>query len=232
MAKSTTPSTKKALADALAQLEALGTAKMRAQNEKQGAGSNQYGVKFGDIRKVAKPIKTDHELALALWDTENVDARLLAILVMKVKALSVDQMDRIVRSIEFVRVADWFNAYVAKRHPDKETLRERWMADDDPMAARSAWFLTAERVAKGPAGLDLTMLLDRLEAEMGTAAPQPQWTMNSCLAEIGIHSKKHRKRAIAIGQSLGIYRDYPVSKGCTSPFAPIWIKEMVKRQSA
>ncbi|PLW90773.1 MAG: DNA alkylation repair protein, partial [Mucilaginibacter sp.] len=29
---------------------------------------------------------------------------------------------------------------------------------------------------------------------------------------------------------LGIYRDYPVSKGCVSPFAPIWINEMVKRQ--
>jgi len=29
---------------------------------------------------------------------------------------------------------------------------------------------------------------------------------------------------------LGIYRDYPVSKGCASPFAPIWIKEMVSRQ--
>ena len=39
-----------------------------------------------------------------------------------------------------------------------------------------------------------------------------------------------RKRAIAIGERLGIYRDYPVSKGCTSPFAPIWIQEMVRRQ--
>ena len=38
------------------------------------------------------------------------------------------------------------------------------------------------------------------------------------------------KRALAIGESLGIYRDYPVSKGCTSPFAPIWINEMVSRQ--
>jgi 3-methyladenine DNA glycosylase AlkD len=50
------------------------------------------------------------------------------------------------------------------------------------------------------------------------------------LAEIGIHFPKLRKRAIAIGETLGIYRDYPVSKGCTSPFAPIWIEAMVKRQ--
>ena len=64
---------------------------------------------------------------------------------------------------------------------------------------------------------------------MGTAPPETQWTMNYCLAGIGIHFPKLRKRALAIGESLGIYRDYPVSKGCTSPFAPIWIEEMVRR---
>jgi hypothetical protein len=32
-----------------------------------------------------------------------------------------------------------------------------------------------------------------------------------------------------MGEKMGIYRDYPVSKGCTSPFAPIWINEMVGR---
>jgi 3-methyladenine DNA glycosylase AlkD len=65
---------------------------------------------------------------------------------------------------------------------------------------------------------------------MAGADPAEQWTMNSCLAAIGIHHAKHRTRALAIGDKLGLYRDYPVSKGCTSPFAPIWINEMVRRQ--
>jgi len=37
-------------------------------------------------------------------------------------------------------------------------------------------------------------------------------------------------RALAIGETLGIDRDYPVSRGCTSPFAPIWINAMLSRQ--
>jgi 3-methyladenine DNA glycosylase AlkD len=65
---------------------------------------------------------------------------------------------------------------------------------------------------------------------MKDAPPEVQWTMNSCLAKIGINHPKLRKRAIAIGEKLGVFRDYPVSKGCTSPFAPIWITEMVRRQ--
>jgi 3-methyladenine DNA glycosylase AlkD len=121
------------------------------------------------------------------------------------------------------------NAYVVAKHPDKETLREEWMAADDRWAARAGWHLTAERVVKNPDGLDLPALLDRIESEMADAVPEVQWTMNNALAAIGIHVPKLRKRAIAIGEKLGIYRDYPVSKGCTSPFAPIWINAMVSR---
>ncbi len=216
--------------ETLAQLEALGNEKMRAYNRNRGAGEKQFGVQLGDIRKLAKKIKTDHELALALWKTGNVDAQLLAILVIEPKSLSAAEMDRMVRSVTFTNVADWLNSYVVKQHPDKETLRRKWMEDDDPMAARSGWSLTAERIVKSPDGIDLAALLDRIESEMGGAAREAQWTMNCALAEIGIHFPRHRKRAIAIGEKLGVYRDYPVSKGCTSPFAPIWINEMVKRQ--
>lgn len=220
---------------ALRQLKALGNAKVRAQNAKSslfgdGAGDNQFGVALGDIRSVAKKIKTDHALALALWDTGNVDAQFLATLLIEPKKLSAKELDRMLRTISFVHVADWFISYVVANFPDKETLREGWMNDDDRWAARTGWQLTASRVAKSPDGLDLPALLNRIESEMADARPEVQWTMNNTLATIGIHIPKLRKRAIAIGEKLGIYRDYPVSKGCTSPFAPIWINFMVSRQ--
>ena len=218
------------LKETLAQLEALGNEKVRARNSKNGAGNNQFGVQLGDIRKLAAKIKTNDALAIALWETGNIDARLLAILLLNPKNLSGDELDRMVRSVGFAQLADWLNSYVVRQHPDKEALRQKWMADDDPWAARAGWSLTSERIGKKPEGLDLSALLDRIESEMRDAAPEAQWTMNFCLAGIGIHFPKHRKRAIAIGEALGIYRDYPVSKGCTSPFAPIWIKEMVSRQ--
>lgn len=226
-AKSTTMT----LEETLRQLESLGNAGVRAQNAKSGAGDNQFGVKRGDLRILANKIKTNHDLALSLWKTGNIDAQFLATLLIKVSLLSADEMDRMVRSVTFVWVADWLHSYVVKEHADKETLRKKWMTSDDRWAARAGWQLTAGRVAKSPEGLDLPALLDRIEKEMGAAAPEVQWTMNCCLAEIGIHFPKQRKRAISIGEKLGIYRDYPCSKGCTSPFAPIWINEMVRRQS-
>jgi 3-methyladenine DNA glycosylase AlkD len=218
------------LEDTLKQLEALGNAKVRAQNARSGAGDHQFGVSLGEIRVLAKRIRTDHPLALSLWETGNVDAQFLATLLIEPRKLSAREMDRMVRSITFARVADWLIAYVVRQHPDKEALRRDWMAADGRWAARAGWDLTAERVAKSPDGLDLPALLARIESDMAGAEPEVQWTMNNTLATIGIHCPEHRKRAIAIGEALGIYRDYPVSKGCTSPFAPIWIKAMVSRQ--
>ncbi|RYG72386.1 hypothetical protein EON80_04180 [bacterium] len=203
----------------------------RKEAAKNEAAANQFGVKLGDLRVLAKKIKLNPELATALWETDNIDAMLLATLLMKPKQLATEDLEKMVRAATFPQLADWLNSYVVKMHPQKEQLRPKWIESTDAMVARSGWSLTAEKIVKDPAALDFDALLNRLENEMPTAPVPAQWTMNFCLAHIGITSPQHRERAITIGEKLGIYRDYPVHKGCTSPFAPIWIKEMVKRQS-
>ena len=217
-------------AEVLNRLESLGNEKLRKLNAKSGAGDNQFGVKMGDIRTIAKEIKQDDSLAKELWATGNLEAMLLATLILKPKKLTIDELEAMVRAVTCSQLADWLNSYVVKHHPDKELLRQKWMHSTHPMEARSGWSLTAERIDRYSEGLDLGALLDRIENEMAGAPPESQWTMNFFLAGIGINFPEHRERAIAIGEKLGIYRDYPVSKGCTSPFAPIWIREMVGRQ--
>lgn len=214
----------------LAQFEALGDEEVRTRNRKHGAGDRQFGVRLDDIRKVAKGLKADHELALALWESRYLEARLVAILLFMPKNLTIEQMHRMVRSANVTQIADWFNTYVAKNHPSSELLREKWMTAKDPWVARAGWSLTCERIQTDPDAVDSAVLLDRIEADMPAAAPEVQWAMNFCLAGIGIHVPALRARAIAIGELLGMYRDYPVAKGSTSPFAPDWIKETVRRQ--
>jgi 3-methyladenine DNA glycosylase AlkD len=220
-----------AVKEILAQLKSLGDEARRAHNAKAGAPANQFGVKLGDIRAIAKTIKTDHELALELWDTGNVEAQLLATLIIKPRLLSADALDTMTRSTTCAQVADWLNAYVVAQHPDHESLREKWMKAKDRWAARAGWNLTARRVSRDAGGLDLSALLDRIETEMPKAGPEVQWTMNNTLAAIGIGHAAHRRRAIAIGEKIGLYRDWPVSKGCTPPYVPVWVEEMVKRKA-
>lgn len=193
------------------------------------AGYNQSGVKMGDIRQLAKEIKSNPALAVELWATGDLRARSLAILLMKPKDLSIETLEEFVLEATSPQLADWLSSYVVKSHPSKELLRQKWMVSDQPMTARAGWILTAERIVKNAEGLQLSELLDRIEKEMGSAPEVVQWTMNYCLAEIGIHFVEHRDRAIAIGHKLGVFRDYPTSKGCTSPFAPLWISEKTSR---
>lgn len=218
----------------LVKLESLGDDARRKHNTKAGAPENQFGVKLGDIRSFAKKLKADHPLALKLWDTGNVEAQLLAILILKPSALSAADVDAMTRTTTCAQVAEWMNSYVVAQHPNKSELRVKWMKDKDRWAARAGWHLTASCVNRGTAekaeDLDLSALLDRIESEMPKAEPEVQWTMNNTLGAIGIKHPEHRERAIAIGERIGLYRDWPVSKGCTPPYVPVWIEAIVKRK--
>jgi 3-methyladenine DNA glycosylase AlkD len=218
----------------LAELKSMSDDARREHNAKSGAPENQFGVKLGDIRSLAKRIKCDHDLALALWETGNVEAQLLATLILKPKSLTDKQLDEMTRSTTCAQVADWLNAYVVSKHPEKEGLRVRWMKDRDRWAARAGWNLTASRIQKGKTDeatpIDPALLLDRIENELPKARPEVQWTMNNTLAAIGIKHPELRKRVIAIGERIGLYKDWPVSKGCIPPYVPVWVEAMAKRE--
>jgi 3-methyladenine DNA glycosylase AlkD len=215
--------------DVMAELAALEDPKAREVNERHG---DDHGVNLGRLRALAKRLKTQQDLALGLWATGDTAARLLALLVCRPKDFSDDQLDAMVREARAPKVLDWLVNYAVKKNPHADHLRMAWSADPDPAVAAAGWALTAERVVKKPAGLDLPGLLDRIEAEMKDAPERLQWAMNTCLAQIGITHAEYRNRAVAIGERLGVLRDYPTSPGCTSPYAPVWIAEMVRRQGA
>lgn len=212
----------------LTELAALDDPKIRAVNEKHG---DDHGVNLSALRAVAKRVKTQHELARQLWAIGDTAARLLALLICRPKAFTADELDTMVRETGTPKVHDWFVNYVVKKNPHAEELRGRWMTDPDPIVASAGWALTAERVIKNADGLDLSGLLDTIDAQMRDAPERLQWAMNTCLAQIGIEHPDHRARTLDIGERLEVLKDYPTSPGCTSPYAPAWIGEMVRRKN-
>ncbi|MFJ8582237.1 DNA alkylation repair protein [Micromonospora sp. NPDC093277] len=215
------------VAEVMAELAELDDPRIREVNERHG---DDHGVNLGKLRALAKRLRTQQELARQLWETGDTAARLLATLICRPKALERDELDVMLRQGRTPKVHDWLVNYVVKKNPHSEELRLAWSADPDPVVASAGWALTTERVTKKPEGLDLAGLLDVIEAEMKDAPDRLQWAMNECLGHIGIEHAEYRARAIDIGERLEVLKDYPTSSGCTSPFAPIWITEMVSRQ--
>ncbi|MFY9634614.1 MAG: DNA alkylation repair protein [Cellulosimicrobium cellulans] len=215
------------LDEVLAELAALEDPRAREVNAKHG---DDHGVNLGKLRAVAKRLKTQQDLALELWATGDTAARLLALLICRPKAFDSAELDAMLRQAGTPKVQDWLVNYVVKKSPHAEALRVLWFTDGDPVVASAGWALTSDRVVKKPEGLDLPGLLDIIQAEMQAAPDRLQWAMNHCLAQIGIEHAGYRARALDIGERLQVLKDYPTPPNCTSPFAPVWITEMVKRQ--
>ena len=213
----------------MAELAAMADPAVLRVNERHG---DRHAVNLTALRAFAKRIGTRQDLARALWATDDSAARLLALLVCRPRAFEYGELDAMLRAVRTPKVGDWLVSYAAQKSPHTEALRAAWLADPAPGVAAAGWALTARRVAKKPDGLDLPALLDAIEAQMAEAPERLQWAMNTCLAQIGIEHPAHRERATAIGERLGVLADYPVSRGCTSPYAPVWIAEAVRRRTA
>ena len=158
-------------------------------------------------------------------------AKLLAILLSRPKDFGQAELDAMLREAGSPKVHDWLVNYLAMKSPHREALRESWFADADPVVASAGWALTSDRVVKTPDGIDQGALLDLIEEQMQDAPKRLQWAMNTCLAQIGITNPELRERARDVGLRLEVLKDYPTPPNCTSPYAPISINEMVRRNS-
>lgn len=134
------------------------------------------------------------------------------------------------REARLPKVHDWLVSYIVTKSTHVDELRESWFSDPDPVVASAGWSLTTKRIAAAPGTVDVDALLDIIERDMIDAPDRLQWSMNETLATIGIHRADRRARAIELGTELGVLKDYPTPPNCTSPYAPLWIAEIVRRR--
>lgn len=221
------PMTSTLVESTLASLKELEDPKILAVNERHG---DDHAVNLTKLRAVAKELKRNQPLARELWATNDTAARLVALLICRPKEFDQSELDSMILEARTPKVLDWLINYVVKKNPHWNDLRVLWLEDAAENVAAAGWALNTHAVITKPDALDDSAILDTIEAQMKTAEPRVQWSMNECLAQIGIHRPELRDRAIAIGERLEVLKDYPTPPNCTSPFAPIWIEEMVRRQ--
>ena len=109
-------------------------------------------TRLGDLRKIAKDIKKDHELAMELWSGGKFFPRLLAILIMDNKGVSQDLIDKLDKDMhthpfdERNQLMDWFMANQLTKNKKTIALIESWERFLVPSEGKSlqfsAFFLT------------------------------------------------------------------------------------------
>jgi 3-methyladenine DNA glycosylase AlkD len=185
---------------------------------------------LGELRKIAKEIKNDHELAMELWSTGKFLARQLAILIMDSKLLSQDLINKLDKDMqahsfdERNKLIDWLMANQLTK--DKKTIRlmESWQNSPSSLQRRIFWYYQARLrwLGKTPPS-NTEELLSAIEKQLENEKPEVQWAMNFTAGWIGVYEKQYRTRCIEVGEKIGLYKGEMVSKGCTPNYLPEFI---------
>lgn len=186
---------------------------------------------LGEIKKTAKAIKRDHDLALELWATGLQHARLLATLIFDTKQLDQPFIETLAADLEEPsvenrnQISEWLLANQLTKSKRTSSLIESWQHHSSPVLQRLFWYHQARLrwTGKGDPG-NTAALLAAAEKDMASAHPDVQWTMNFCLGWIGIYELEQRERCIRLGEQLGLYRDEVVAKNCTPSYLPEFIR--------
>ncbi len=189
------------------------------------------GGKLGDIKRHAKAIRKDHDLALELWGTGAYKPRLLSILILDKKCLTQDLIEKLAVDMlaheedERDQLTDWLLANQLMKDKKLTERMETWERHPSPVLRRLFWYHQARLRWTGKASPGNTdALMDALERELAGAEPGVQWAMNFCAGQIGIHEPAYRSRCIALGEKLGLYRDEVVPRNCTPSYLPEFIR--------
>lgn len=187
------------------------------------------------IRNLAKEQGKNPELAAQLWKNGGFSARMLSLLILDLKAVDVPIIERMISDLEAAdgkeqsQLLDWLIANVIMKKAALKNETAKWRDDPSTLRRRVFWSVQARSVRAENHALN-EELLRHIERELPAAPEKVQWNMNWCAAQIGIADVRLRGRCIALGERLGLYRDFKVSKGCTSPYLPIWIGSVVGKQ--
>ena len=188
-------------------------------------------TKLGDLRKIAKEIKKDHELAMQLWSTGEFLPRQLAILIMDKKLLSqeaIDQLDKDMQQHplkERTQLIDWLMANQLSKDKNTIALMESWENSPSPLQRRLFWYYQARLRWMGQTPPSNTeKLVAAIEQRIADEAPEVQWAMNFTAGWIGVFDKNYRKRCVEVGEETGLYKGQMVSKGCTPDYLPEFIE--------
>jgi 3-methyladenine DNA glycosylase AlkD len=221
------------LQEAMAALEAKGTAQNRKVYLRHGIHEPLHGVSFANMKLLAKAIRRDHALAQQLWATRNHDARVLASMIADPGQATARQLDAWARDLDNYVIADAFSQFVARTRFRQEKA-DQWTRSDKEWIGRTGWNLVSRQAMDEPDLLDryFEQRLSALEAGIHAAPNYMRHSMNSAVIAIGLRNARLRKLALAVAKRIGKVVVDHGQTSCKTPDAGDYIRRSAKRAGA
>ncbi|MBT4545661.1 MAG: DNA alkylation repair protein [Alphaproteobacteria bacterium] len=165
---------------------------------------NSLGLRMPQIRGLARNIGKDHQLALELWQTGIVDARILAPLVADRKAVDVDLMEAWVADFASWDVCDQCCINLFRHHDAAFDKVREWAAREEEYVRRAGFALLATMAVHKKNEPDQTFIdfLPLIEAYAFDERNFVKKAVNWALRQIGKRNKNLNQAALATCQHL------------------------------
>lgn len=133
--------------EVISELKSLSSEKYKANVVKMGIPeASSIGVSTGDIRKLAKGIEKSNEFAYKLWRTGYHEAKLLAVLVLDKKHISLQNVEQLMKDVCSWDLCDHLCKNLIIKLKGYEGLIEIWCNSKETYTKRAAFTLMASAV--------------------------------------------------------------------------------------
>lgn len=220
--------------EVLEELKGLGSESCKRMLMKNhGVKEPCFGVKIGDLKKLQKRIKMDHELALELYDSRNYDAMYLAGLIADDARMTRKDLQRWAENAYGGALSGATVAWVAAGSPHGWEMGLKWIESPKSHIAAAGWMTLASWVAlKDDSDLDLKGLkglTERVRKTIHQAPDAARYAMNAFVISVGSYVKPLAELAIQTAEKIGPVTADLGANQCQVPFAPDYIRKVEKR---
>jgi 3-methyladenine DNA glycosylase AlkD len=193
-----------------------------------------FGVSFATLKAMTKRIGVDHELALALWNTGNFDARNLAVKIVDPARMAPADLDRWVRESSTSRLCGGYAAMLASETPHGAAKGAEWLGAKDERLRRAGWVLLGQLAQRDETTPDayFEKRLAEIERAIHTAPNDEREGMNMAVIAIGLRSTGLRKAALAAAKRIGRVHVDHGDTACKTPDAAEYIEKTWKHSTS
>jgi len=200
---------------------------------KHGAKEPFFGVKVGDLKKIVKKVKKNHELALALYRTGNSDAMYLAGLIADEKQMTKELLQEWVEAAYWYMISEYTVPWVSAESDFGYELALEWIESPTEAIAAAGWAtLTCLTSIKQDEALDLTKiedLMERAASEVHEAQNRVRYAMNNYIIGVGINVVSLTEKAKALGEKVGKVSVNMGGTACKVPLAAPYIQKAIDK---
>jgi 3-methyladenine DNA glycosylase AlkD len=220
------------VAQIMAELKKKGSEQTRKTFARHGVDIPMFGVKVADLKVIAKKIKGDQKLALALYETGNYDAMYLAGLVADGSQMTKKELEQWAKGATCELTCAYTVPWVAVESRFARELALKWIDSKNAAIAISGWGTYAGIVATTPdEELDLDeikALVDRVVREVHQAPNKVRSLMNQFVISVGSYVKPLLKYAKQAAKTIGAVSVDMGDTACKVPVATEYIEKIEK----